>query len=138
MQLMLRPCFLVVDREYSGSISTRKLVIETAKMNVITAYSAVEALQLLERFPAVNGIVLDLGVDDMTSEELVRGFKKLQPKLPVVVIAAPGVDFPTSADYQLESFQPAKLLELLKKLQPKATEEIERRNEELSRGQVAS
>lgn len=27
---MVRPCFLVIDREYSGSISTRKLVIETA------------------------------------------------------------------------------------------------------------
>jgi hypothetical protein len=35
--LMDRPCFLVVDREYPGSISTRKLVIETGKFNVITA-----------------------------------------------------------------------------------------------------
>jgi hypothetical protein len=34
---MDRPCFLVVDQEYPGSISTRKLVIETGKFNVITA-----------------------------------------------------------------------------------------------------
>ena len=26
---MVRPCFLVVDREFPGSISTRKLVLET-------------------------------------------------------------------------------------------------------------
>ena len=41
---MIRPCYLVVDREFSANISTRKLIIETAKFNVITAYSGVEAL----------------------------------------------------------------------------------------------
>lgn len=62
---MTRPCFLVVDREHSGSISTRKLVIETAKFNVITAYSSDEAIDTLRRFPAVSGIVLDAGMKDM-------------------------------------------------------------------------
>ncbi len=138
MQRMLRPCFLVIDREYPGSISTRKLVIETAKINVLTAYSATEALEMLERFPAVNGIVVEIGIDDMTSEDLVRGIKKLTPKLPVIAIAAPGVSAFPDADFHLESFQPAKLLDLLKKLQPKETAEIEKRNEQLSRDQGAS
>lgn len=134
---MLRPCFLVVDREYPGSLSTRKLVIETAKLNVITAYSAAEALQTLKRFPAVNGVVIDLGVTDMTSEELVRGIKKLQPKLPVIVISSPGFEECPDADFHLDSFQPAKLLSILQSLQPEETAEIERRNEELSREQGA-
>lgn len=103
---MRRPCFLVVDREYPGSISTRKLVIETAKMNVLTAYSAAEALDMLERFPAVNGIVVEMGVEDMSSEELVRGIKKAAPKLPVIAIAAPGASGFSDADFHLESFQP--------------------------------
>ncbi len=34
---MVRPCFLAVDREYALSLSARKLIIETAKLNVITA-----------------------------------------------------------------------------------------------------
>ncbi len=130
-------CFLVVDREYPGSISTRKLVIETAKLNVITAYSAMEALEMLERFPAVNGVVVDQGVNDMTCEELVRGLKKLQPKLPVIVISAPGFDGCSDADYQLDSFQPSKLLSILQKMQPKETKEIEQRNEQLNRDQGA-
>ena len=134
---MLRPCFLVVDREFPGSLSTRKLVIETAKLNVLTAYSATEALETLRRFPAVNGAIIDLGVTDMTSEELVLGIKKLQPKLPVIVISSPGFDDCPSADFHLDSFQPAKLLEILKGLQPEATAEIERRNEQLSRDQGA-
>ena len=62
---MFRPSFLVIDREYAGSISTRKLVIETAKLHVITAYSAAEALETLECYPAVNGIVLDAGIRDI-------------------------------------------------------------------------
>ncbi len=135
---MRRPCFIVVDREYPGSLSTRKLVIETAKLNVLTAYSAREALDILQRFPAVNGAVIDLGVTDMTTEDLVRGLKKLQPKLPVVVISAPGFEGCPDADYHLESFQPAKLLEVLAQLQPQELAEIERRNDELSRDQGAT
>ncbi len=138
MHLMPRPCFLVIDREYPGSISTRKLVIETAKMNVLTAYSAVEAIEMLERFPAVNGIVVEMGIDDMGSEELVGKIKRLTPNLPVIAIAAPGGNSFPSADFHLDSFQPAKLLELLKKLEPKETAEIETRNEQLSQEQGSS
>ncbi len=135
---MIRPCFLVIDREYPGSISTRKLVIETAKLNVLTAYSAKEALQMLDTFPAVSGVVIDLGVDDMRCDDLVREIKERQSELPVIVICAPGFSECPSADHQLESFQPAKLLDILKKLQPKASAEIEQRNEQLSREQGAS
>ena len=39
-----------MDAEFPGSISSRKLVIETAKFNVITAYSGTEAIETLERF----------------------------------------------------------------------------------------
>ena len=62
---MPRPCFLVVDREHAGSISTRKLVIETAKLNVITAFSGREALETLARFPKVDAVVLDANMPDM-------------------------------------------------------------------------
>ena len=135
---MVRPCFLVVDREYPGSISTRKLVIETAKFNVLTAYSSAEALAVLAKFPAVDGAVIDSGVDKMSTEDLMRGLKKIQPKLPVILICAPGFDDCDGADYQLDSFQPALLLDLLRKLQPTASAEIEKRNEELSREQGSS
>jgi DNA-binding response OmpR family regulator len=133
MLCMNRPCFLVIDREFPGSISTRKLVIETAKFNVLTAYSGKEALEIFNRFPAVNGVVLDGGLDDMSCSEVAREVKQVQPTMPIIVIVAPGfVDCP-EADYQLESFEPAKLLEVLRSLKPDASAEIEKRNEELSR-----
>ncbi len=129
---MIRPCYLVIDREFPGSISTRKLVIETAKYNVLTAYSGVEAREMFERFPAVNGVVLDGGLNDASVHEVIRAIKEQQPKLPVIVICAPGdADYP-EADFQLPSFEPAKLLEVLRGLTPREAATIERRNEELS------
>jgi CheY-like chemotaxis protein len=129
---MIRPCFLVIDREFPGSISTRKLVIETAKFNVLTAYSGKEALQIFKRFPAIDGVVLDGGLEDTPADELTDELKALQPKIPVIVIAAPGFDGCPAADFQLESFNPAKLLEILRGLKPKESAQIEKRNEELS------
>jgi hypothetical protein len=103
---MVRPCFLVIDREYSGSISTRKLVIETAKFNVITAYR--------------------------TCCDLVAGIKTQSPKMPVVVISSPGTHECEQADHMLETFEPARLLMLLQSLVPLETAEIEQRNEQLN------
>jgi DNA-binding response OmpR family regulator len=133
---MLRPCFLVIDREFPGSISTRKLVIETAKFNVLTAYSGKEAIELFKLFPAVSGVVLDGGLDDPPSSVVAREIKAIKPTVPVIVIAAPGFTGCPQADYQLESFDPAKLLEILRGLKPEASAAIEKRNEDLSREQL--
>jgi DNA-binding response OmpR family regulator len=134
---MNRPCFLVIDREFPGSISTRKLVIETAKFNVLTAYSGKEALEIFTRFPAVNGVVLDGGLDDVSCRDVAKEVKQLHPKMPIIVIAAPGFNGCPEADYLVESFDPAKLLEILRGLKPKASAAIEKRNEELSREKLS-
>jgi CheY-like chemotaxis protein len=133
MPSMIRPCFLVIDREFPGSISTRKLVIETAKFNVLTAYSGREALEIYKRFPAVSGVILDGGLEDIPCDDLAREIKAIHPEIPIIVIAAPGFKQCPDADYQLESFDPAKLLETLRGLKPEESAEIEKRNEDLSR-----
>jgi DNA-binding response OmpR family regulator len=130
---MIRPCFLVIDREFPGSISTRKLVIETAKFNVLTAYSGKEALEVFSRFPAVSGVVLDGGLEDVPCCEVARQIKLLQPTVLIIVIESPGFEECPQADYQIKSFDPATLLETLRGLKPEASAEIEKRNEELSR-----
>jgi DNA-binding NtrC family response regulator len=129
---MVRPCFLVIDREYSGSISTRKLVIETAKFNVITAYSAQEALDTLKAFPRMSGVVLDAGIRDMSCNDLVAAIKAEQPQLPVVVISSPGTSECPQADHLLESFEPGRLLNLLQSIVPADTAAIEKQNEKLN------
>jgi hypothetical protein len=128
---MVRPCFLVIDREFPGSISTRKLVIETAKFNVLTAYSGREAIETLRIFPAVNGIVLDEDVRDIPCHALVTALKAVNPAIPVISISGPAGRHCPGADHHLESFDPRKLLGILAALHPEETELIEKRNEQL-------
>lgn len=130
---MTRPCFLVIDREFPGSISTRKLVLETAKFNVITAYSGQEALETLTRFPGVDGVVMDGNMEDIPSDDLARDLKRIVPDIPVVVICPPGSPPYPDADFRVDTFQPAKLLETLRGLKPKESDEITKRDEDLSR-----
>ena len=131
MSRMFRPCFLVVDRESSCAISTRKLIIETAKFNVITAYSSQEAIETLRKYPAIDGVVADSGLHDMPCEKLVDALKDLSPKIPVIIVCTPRGTPCERADYTLETFDPRQLLALLEKLHPAATKEIEKRNEGL-------
>src|ERR1700761_1325764 len=118
---MNRPCFLVIDREYSGSISTRKLVIETAKFNVLTAYSLDEALDTIRRFPALDGVVMDADMPGMSCLEFIAALREIAPTIPVIGVSAPRVGACDGADYQLESFDPKRLLALLQTLRPKET-----------------
>ena len=128
---MIRPCFLVIDREFAGNISTRKLVIETAKFNVVTAYSGAEAIETLRRFPAMDGAVVDAGVSDVECNELVRTLKEIKAGLPVIAICGPGPNQCPAADYHLDSFSPEPLLKVLRELMPEETEKIELREEKL-------
>ena len=128
---MPRPCYLVVDREFSSMISTRKLVIETAKFNVITAYSGEEALETLAIFPAVDGIVLDAHLRDIPANELIVALRAISPGIQIVAVHTPGASPCYNADYHVESLAPEKLLETLRALHPEATDAVHRRNHEL-------
>jgi response regulator RpfG family c-di-GMP phosphodiesterase len=132
VRTLIRPCFLVVDQEHSGSISTRKLVIETAKFNVITAYSGAEAIQTLKKFPAMDGVVIDAGIADLPCSEVVKQLKAIQRNVIIVVVGTLGNDPCVGADHYLETFDPAKLLGLLQKLQPEKTAIILQMDERLS------
>ena len=114
--MFLRPCFLVVDREFAGSISTRKLVLETAKFNVLTAYNYREAIAMLERFPNVDAAVIT--TDRNGDAESFLNF--VREEYPAVKRVLTG-DLPDSdglADRRVESFSPDKLLQALRELFP--------------------
>jgi DNA-binding NtrC family response regulator len=135
---MVRPCFLVVDREFAGSISTRKLVIETAKFNVVTAYSAQEAVDTLRKFPGMTAAVIDAAVKDIPCDDLAQTLKEIQPNLRVVAISSPGAIRCKFADDEIDSFEPARLLELLRSYVPDAADRILKRNNELQKKEEES
>ncbi len=109
----MRPCFLVLDQEYPGSISTRKLVIETAKLNVITAYSPDEALETLTRFPNVNGVVVDTELGRRKCENFIDEMLALRADIPIVTVS-PGGNNPCGKEqYHVSNFDPRRLLDVL-------------------------
>jgi DNA-binding response OmpR family regulator len=128
---MVRPCLLVIDREHSGTISTRKLVIESAKFNVITAYSGAEALETFERFPRIDGLVLNASIHDVPCEKVVATIRGRLPQVPIIVVQGPSRESCPSASHNVDSFDPATLLELLHKLFPRASQAIKQQDDAL-------
>ena len=131
MVRMIRPCFLVIDQEFSGSISTRKLVIETAKLNVITAYSAGEAIETLTKFSQVDGIIFDSAVQDIPCTVLIKSLRNINATIPIVLIGSPRGLPCEGADHFLDSFDPTRLLALLQRLMPKEAAAIEQHDRNL-------
>ncbi len=111
-----RPTFLVVEVEPREGISVRKLVLETAKYNVLTAHSGKEGLAMLKRFPAVDAVVVHAGLRDMHVNEIAKGMKREKPKVPVIVLASNISISCPNADRVLSSHEPQSLLTELQEL----------------------
>ena len=119
---VIRPCFLVIDHEFPDSISTRKLVLETAKYNVLTAYSGAEAVETLKLYPNVSGIVMNEAVTGMDCASLVKELRAIRSDVLLIVTSSRGVTDCVMADHQLDNFDPASLLKLLRQLVPNPLE----------------
>ena len=113
---MVRPCFLVIDKQYPGSISARKLVIETALLNVITAYSAEEAVQTLARYPNVDGIVLDTEVHGASCRQLIERLRSIRAHIPIVTVSPTGYEPCGGEQHHVSSYDPQQLLEQIRQL----------------------
>lgn len=61
---MERPTILIAEEEPGAALSTRKLVLETAKFNVLTAHSTREAITVFQKFPNVSAVVVAESVVD--------------------------------------------------------------------------
>ena len=127
--MMTRPCFLVIDNQYPGSISARKLVIETAQLNVLTAYSAQEALELFSRFPDVNGIVLDTEIAGIPCRKLIEKLRQIRDDIPVVSVSPSGQDRCGGEQYQVSSYEPQMLLDQLRHICGQKTKQAIKENE---------
>jgi hypothetical protein len=113
-----RPCFLVVDPEHASSLSTRKLVLETAKYNVITAYSCAEAEVTLHRFPAIDALVINGSSQDAQALRLLEQLSGMPQVKLVIVGNGPLAQGPRTPDVVVDNYAPPKLLEALQNLFP--------------------
>jgi DNA-binding NtrC family response regulator len=119
---MARATFLVIEPDQPEGLSSRKLVLETAKHNVLTAHSHKEGLEILGKH-SVDAVVVHASVDDIPCGKVVESIKSQQPQMPVILISPTGLDQCTSADIVLGSHNPEELLNELEEI----TDAVEKR-----------
>lgn len=114
---MPRPTLLVAEPEPQEALSTRKLVLETGKFNVITAHSTQEAIDVFNLFPRVSAAVV-VSCQHIDCEMVVQAIrsKNGDGKVPIIALS-PRIGFACNgADYLLTSHEPHALLELVRNL----------------------
>jgi DNA-binding NtrC family response regulator len=109
----LRLVVLMIEVEQPEGVSTRKLVLETARHNVITAYNAKIGVDLLRRFPNVDVVVIHTEMDNSSFEKTVHEIRKVRKDLRVIGITPRTGKDVGGADYMLSSHDPQALLNLL-------------------------
>jgi DNA-binding response OmpR family regulator len=110
-----RPTLLVAEPEPAEALSVRKLVLETAKFNVLTAHSTREAIDIFQSFPNISAVIVVEG-KNIDCEAVAKTIKDAMPKLPVIALSGRAVSKFASADYNLSSHEPEQLLRLIREL----------------------
>jgi DNA-binding NtrC family response regulator len=90
-----KPLILCVDDE-DNPLVLRKLVLEKAGYDVVTAHSADQALQVMDTRP-IDLVVSDHLMPGLTGVELAQAMKTKHPKTPIILISGVN-DIPTDAD----------------------------------------
>jgi DNA-binding NtrC family response regulator len=102
----------MIEAEQPEGLSARKLVVETAKHNVLTAYNAEDGLQLLHRFPKVDAVLVHEALL-RDSPDILSDIRTHSPELPIILTAPFGNVSDPDADFIVDSHNPQDLLQLL-------------------------
>lgn len=103
---------LMMEEEQPEGLSARKLVVETAKHNVITAYTLKDGLDLLHRFPKVDMIMVHSRLLEEKAD-LLSEVRKVCPGKPIILATPFANDSRPEADFIVDSHRPNDLVALL-------------------------
>ncbi len=103
---------LMMEEEQPEGLSARKLVVETAKHNVLTAYDADEGIDLLRRFPNIDAVLVHARVLEKQPNVLER-VKMMCPRTPIILASPGGEQTRPEVSYTVDSHQPIQLVQLL-------------------------
>ncbi|MGB8480964.1 MAG: hypothetical protein WCE63_19335 [Acidobacteriaceae bacterium] len=109
----MRVIVLMIEIEQPEGLSARKLVLETSKHNVITAYNGGMGIQLFKRFPHVDAVVVHVDVQDIPFAEVVRQIRQIRPDVPIIALS-PVCDLALEGvNYVIPSHEPQAILKVL-------------------------
>jgi len=111
-----RPTVLIAEPEPPEALSTRKLVIETGKFNVLTAHSSEETLELIELFPKLDAVVFVEALAKAACPAMVAKIRKKKANAPIIILS-PRIGYACKgANRVLSSHDPQALLGVLREL----------------------
>ncbi|HET9086356.1 MAG TPA: response regulator [Acidobacteriaceae bacterium] len=109
----MRVIVLMIEIEQPEGLSARKLVLETSKHNVITAYSGKDGIQLFKRFPDVDAVVVHVDVSDQTFSNVIVQLREIRPEVPIIALSPVGDVVLPGVDYVIPSHEPQAILRVL-------------------------
>jgi CheY-like chemotaxis protein len=113
---MMRPTFVVAEPEPENALSTRKLVLETAKFKVITAHSGDEAKEILRRFPNATALIVHEDLPGPDCAEVVKFAKQQRPGMPAIALSLSDAFVCNGTDHRCSTHDDGQLFVLLWKL----------------------
>lgn len=112
---MARPTFLVAETEPVSAISARKLVLETAKFNVVTAHTSGEANEFLDLAPQLYAALI-ITSDLPGAAKVARRVKDEFPRIKVISISPNRSTSLKGADEHASSHEPETLVEMCREM----------------------
>lgn len=107
--------YLIIESERTDGLSTRKLLLESAKHNVVTAYSGKEGVEMYKRFPNVDAVCIEAELPDLKSSAVADSIRKLNPKVRIIGLSPRLAALCKWAEQTIDSHDPNALLEMLEK-----------------------
>jgi CheY-like chemotaxis protein len=92
---------LCID-DHKQNLHLRKVILQTAGYNVITATSGRMGLRLLERHP-VHLVILDYRMPGMSGEAVAREIRRATPHVPILMLSG-HIDVPGSVSSAVDVF----------------------------------
>ncbi|HTV64296.1 MAG TPA: hypothetical protein VMD98_01765 [Bryocella sp.] len=112
---MARPAFIVAEPEPEQALSSRKLLLETFKFNVITAHSVRETLEMVELFPNSDALIVHCGLAGFNAAEAIKEVRSRAPEMPIIALTPTERELKW-ADHIVRSHHPQELLDLVHRL----------------------
>lgn len=109
---MASKIILMMEEEQPEGLSARKLVAETARHNVLTAYTADSGMALLRRFPKVDAVLVHHSILE-NRPRLIDQIKEVAPDVPILLTTPLKYSMDPRVDYVLDSHNPMDLIEVL-------------------------
>ena len=108
-----RPTLIVAEQEPGQALSTRKLVLETAKFNVLTAHSTDEALDVFQSFPNAACVIAVEG-ETVDCERILKFVRTIRDDILLIALFPRHGFRCVAANHHLSSHDPEALVQLVR------------------------